>query len=155
MKPNHRGEATEYSASAVSLDKHYVMKRPAEYDAYIRSARWKNICALKKKEVGNKYERCGHSSARLEVHHLTYERFKRENLNDLRVLCKECHEIEDENRKKTQEQKAQNRLYDARFKGYMSTKYGERYLETMEPTEQDYAEFDVWLKKKEEQAMYE
>lgn len=131
------------------------MNRPAEYDAYIRSARWKNICTLKKKEAGNKCERCGHSSARLEVHHLTYERFKRESFTDLRVLCKECHEIEDKKRKMAQEQKARKRLYDARFEGYMNKKHGERYLETTDPTEQDYEEFDAWLEKKEKQEMYE
>ncbi len=110
---------------------------------------------MKKKEIGKKCERCGYSSARLEVHHLTYERFGRERLGDLRVLCKTCHDIEGEKRKKEQEKKASDRLYEARFVGYMNAKYGDRYLETVDSSEHDYEEFDAWLEKREEQEMHE
>ena len=134
---------------------HRIMKKTAEYDAYIRSSCWKKICAIKKKEVGNKCERCGHSSARLEVHHVTYDRFKKERLSDLRLLCKTCHEIEDAKREKEQAKKAGERLYDARFEGYMNKKYGEGYLQSTDATEHDHEEFEAWLEKKEEQAMYE
>lgn len=130
-------------------------EKKAEYDAYIRSACWKNIRSIKKKEVGNKCERCGHLTARLEVHHLTYERFKKERLSDLRVLCKPCHDIEDAKREKEQLKKASKRRYNARFEGYMNAKYGEEYLQTTDATEHDYEEFEAWLEKKEEQEMYE
>ena len=95
-------------------------------------------------------ERCGHGSARLEVHHLTYDRFKKERLDDLLVVCKPCHEKEEIKRKAELEKKAKKALYNARFEGYMKAKHGEDYLFYEEPTDEDYEEFDQWLEKKQE-----
>jgi hypothetical protein len=62
-----------------------------KYLEYINnSAEWK----LKKAEVfsfkGKSCERCG-SKKRIHVHHGTYERLFNEELTDLFVLCKPCH----------------------------------------------------------------
>ena len=53
-----------------------------------------------RKRAGGCCERCGERTRRLEVHHLTYERFGRELLADLQALCKPCHDIADAERKR-------------------------------------------------------
>jgi len=53
-----------------------------------------------RKRAGGRCERCWERTRRLEVHHLTYERFGRELLTDLQGLCKPCHDIADEERKR-------------------------------------------------------
>ena len=66
------------------------------YDEYLRSDVWqyKRECALSR--AGRKCERCGAKyGVALEVHHLTYERFGNERMDDLEVLCKRCHEAAD------------------------------------------------------------
>jgi hypothetical protein len=52
------------------------------------------------RRAGGCCERCGAKTRRLEVHHLTYERFGRELLTDLQGLCEPCHKIADEERKR-------------------------------------------------------
>jgi hypothetical protein len=129
------------------------MDRPADYNSYIKSAQWRNICDLKKRLAGNKCERCGHTSARLEVHHLTYERFKQERLADLLVVCHECHLIEDEKRAIAAKKKNEAALYNARLEGYMRKKYGEDFVLDGIITCEHYDEFDEWLEKQEEKEL--
>jgi hypothetical protein len=62
-----------------------------EYAAYINSAPWKAKRRAAILKAGRQCEQCGNSH-RLEVHHLTYERFKNEAPEDLVVLCRECHQ---------------------------------------------------------------
>jgi len=40
---------------------------------------------------GRRCAQCGETKGELHVHHLTYERFGNESLQDLQVLCKTCH----------------------------------------------------------------
>jgi 5-methylcytosine-specific restriction endonuclease McrA len=70
-----------------------------EYNAYMRSDRWKAIRELMIEAAGGMCERCGKVRKRLEVHHLTYIRFGHEKPEDLQVLCAPCHIITDANRK--------------------------------------------------------
>lgn len=69
-----------------------VKKLSKQYYKYIRSVEW----SLKRKEAlshhGSKCKACG-SNERLEVHHLTYERFGNELMKDLMILCRSCHEL--------------------------------------------------------------
>ena len=64
--------------------------RRQKYNDYLRSDDWKHVRRLKLEFAGNRCERCG-ATDELHVHHLTYERFGNENLTDLQVLCKPCH----------------------------------------------------------------
>lgn len=65
--------------------------RSEEATAFLESGDWKAMVRIKRQSVGNKCEVCG-GSQRLEVHHLTYERFGgKELLSDLQVLCRRCH----------------------------------------------------------------
>lgn len=71
-------------------------KRPmnGEYEAYIKSKEWKAIRVAAIEQAGNRCSRCGFtpkSLRQLHVHHLTYERFGHETLDDVAVLCRECH----------------------------------------------------------------
>jgi HNH endonuclease len=72
-----------------------------EYDEYIHSLKWRQKAAAAIARAGEKCERCGYTkfSKRLEVHHKTYDRFKHELPNDLEVLCHECHEKADGERR--------------------------------------------------------
>lgn len=66
-----------------------------EYRQYMRSLRWsiKRTEALER--AGHRCELCD-DHRELEVHHLTYDRFRRERPDDLLVVCKTCHVIADD-----------------------------------------------------------
>ncbi len=63
------------------------------YRDYINSRRWKNKRKAKIKESGHFCNKCG-SVRFLQVHHLTYERLGNELLEDLEILCDNCHRLE-------------------------------------------------------------
>ena len=64
------------------------------WEKYLRSPQWKARRDARLRAVGYKCERCGINgpSARLEVHHLTYEHVGNEFLFELVALCHCCHE---------------------------------------------------------------
>ena len=65
--------------------------RRSEYNRYMRSDIWHAIRDAKLACASHKCERCG-KRARLDVHHLTYDRFGGdERMTDLQVLCRPCH----------------------------------------------------------------
>jgi hypothetical protein len=41
---------------------------------------------------GHRCESCGGAMGRLEIHHVHYRTLGHENINDIRVLCRFCHE---------------------------------------------------------------
>ena len=62
-----------------------------EYKEYLNSEHWK----LVRKQKYSKKNRCcicGETS-NLNIHHLTYKNIGSEDLGDLRVMCKRCHEL--------------------------------------------------------------
>ena len=61
---------------------------------------WDYYTPTVRKRAGGRCERCGERTRRLEVHHLTYERFGRELLTDLQALCEPCHKIADTERRR-------------------------------------------------------
>lgn len=62
-----------------------------EYQAYLRSPHWCSLAARVKLARGSRCERCGDTEC-LDAHHLTYDRIGHELMEDLMVLCRECHE---------------------------------------------------------------
>jgi hypothetical protein len=78
-----------------------------EYQEYIKSAQWKKKRAQKIAEVGEQCQRCQLTnwSVKIGVHHKTYEHFKNEPMEDLEVLCPECHDLADKERAEEAEQK--------------------------------------------------
>ena len=71
------------------------------YTMYLASEAWqlRRIQAIA--AADSKCERCAKpgTDKSLHVHHLTYERLGRERVSDLRALCRDCHTIEDEERR--------------------------------------------------------
>ena len=70
-------------------------QRRQAYNDYLRSDDWQHIRKIKLQFADHLCEQCrrpASPSNPLDVHHLTYERFGHENLTDVQVLCRECHQ---------------------------------------------------------------
>lgn len=83
----------EYYKSSYSARKIKRLRR-MPYNHYLSSQHWSLIRSAALKRDGNKCADCGaaHDEKPLEVHHITYSRRGKENLEDLLTLCRECHE---------------------------------------------------------------
>ena len=123
--------------------------REQEYAEYIRSPAWKQRRYKAIQKAGERCQRCGLSkwSVALEVHHLTYERFKGEHPDDLIVLCPDCHKNADKERQYRTNQNNERKLDQARFTGWARKTYGEDWIDSVD---QDYAhdEYDQWRESK-------
>lgn len=119
-----------------------------EYREYIASKFWKAKREQALYRAGYKCEACGISkwSAKLEVHHKTYERFKAEHLDDLIVLCPKCHEPADKKREQDTTIRKLRRLENARFNGWAEKVYGE-YWGDRESEEAVYDAYERWCAK--------
>jgi hypothetical protein len=127
----------------VTLDKSWEQK----YKEYLKSAKWKKKCTLKLEQVGYKCERCGISKwAGLSVHHKTYEHFMDEPLEDLKVVCKKCHKIEDLIRQQETEAKNYQKLQDARFCGWARVVFGDDWI--MNGEDYVFQKYQEWLDRK-------
>jgi 5-methylcytosine-specific restriction endonuclease McrA len=63
-----------------------------EYRDYLRTQHWRTISRLVRERDDNRCVVCG-SDKDTHVHHRTYDGYPYgERLNDLHVLCSECHE---------------------------------------------------------------
>lgn len=62
----------------------------AYYDEYIDSDAWKEKRQLKLSQSGGTCELCGTEDS-IQIHHKTYKHLGNEPLDDLMVLCRECH----------------------------------------------------------------
>lgn len=62
-----------------------------KYLEYLNSEKWKKKRFMALTFYGNKCDKCS-ATKRLDVHHLTYERFGKELLADLQILCRKCHD---------------------------------------------------------------
>lgn len=60
------------------------------YKVYIKSPKWKLMCKRAYAKYGKRCMAC-RSTQKLHVHHATYDRFGRELVQDLRVVCDVCH----------------------------------------------------------------
>lgn len=87
-------------------------------------------------------ERCDatEDTVALEVHHLTYERLGREELDDLQVLCPTCHVLADAERAA----ETANDLSFRRLDGWATKVYGPDWEQYPGATEVEDA-FDEWL----------
>lgn len=63
-----------------------------EYEEYLKSPRWRIKRQIKAKKAHYTCEICGKVIRRgFHIHHLTYEHFGNEPLEDLAFLCEDCH----------------------------------------------------------------
>lgn len=60
-----------------------------EYDKYMHSALWRAKAKQRLVLDGNVCQVCGNEAT--DVHHLTYDHFRNENMEDLVSLCRDCH----------------------------------------------------------------
>lgn len=120
------------------------MARSRQYESYLNSFDWylKRRAALGR--ANNRCQKCGETRG-LEVHHLTYAHLGAEREEDLLVVCKDCHEKEDSERKVRVERK----VWEARVNGWAEKKYGEEWWINHDPESVE-EEFNEWLEDKEE-----
>lgn len=71
-----------------------------DYKAYLQTEHWQKVRRLKFQEI-NKCQLCG-STKRLEVHHNSYKNLglEEKHLEDLTVLCHDCHSTFHQNKMK-------------------------------------------------------
>ncbi len=60
------------------------------YEEYLSSVEWRDRRSILLDRFSHKCQICG-SSAKLQIHHRTYERVGNERIEDLTVLCDACH----------------------------------------------------------------
>lgn len=125
------------------------------YQDHIQSPAWKKLRREVRERAKNRCERCPPivHSTRLEVHHKTYERFRRELLSDLELLCPTCHRIADAERERRNQQAYETAGQEAREaawkNSYFTTKYGEHWWSLFHgDPEGANAEFDEWRQRK-------
>lgn len=63
-----------------------------EYQFYIQSPEWDVIRRERLAIDDYTCQGCGCQNKPLDVHHLTYERFGHEDIDDLLSLCRRCHQ---------------------------------------------------------------
>lgn len=106
-----------------------------EYTQYIRSPQWKQLRSKALQRANGRCEECGVSewSVTLEVHHCTYVRFKRESLDDLKVLCPACHEKADKRRPYTQKLYFQDvDPFKTKIENWAKWKFGDGWKNSMD-----------------------
>lgn len=121
------------------------LSQEQQYAEYMRSPAWRQLRQQALKVAGHRCQKCGVSkwSAILEVHHLTYERFKQENLSDLIVLCENCHKDADAERRQQVEGRNTRAFEDARLEGWARKVYGDEWRDSTDPdmVSEQYAEW--------------
>lgn len=79
--------------------------RSKQYEEYIESKEWRLKAEEAKARAGNRCQVCNRSRAevQLDAHHRTYERLGNEKPEDITVLCRDCHQLyEDEKKSRRQ-----------------------------------------------------
>ena len=61
------------------------------YKDYLSGSHWRKFRKQALDHYGMKCVDCGEEKGRFDIHHLTYERFGKEELSDVVVLCHHCH----------------------------------------------------------------
>ncbi len=133
------------------------------YAKYIRSPEWRKICRLVKERAGNRCERCRPGDihvGRLSVHHLTYDRFMREKLTDLQLLCDHHHEIADREReqeaREAYEQAGEEAMDAAGMNTYFTKIYGRNWVDHFgSDIPSAYEQWDEWKQRKAEEEGYD
>jgi len=80
-KANHAAEMRAWDG---------ITLKQAQYREYLQTQHWQWLRADILDKRGAKCEHCG-SAAKIQLHHLTYERLGKELPTDVIILCKDCH----------------------------------------------------------------
>lgn len=81
--------------------------KSVRYRQYILSAEWRKKAEEAKARAGNCCQICNRSRAevQLEAHHRTYERLGNELPEDITVLCRDCHQLYEDNKQPASSEK--------------------------------------------------
>ena len=90
----HEASKLYYDYQAHQRALFYSLRRE-EYNKYMRTPEWQEKRRLVRSRSKGLCEQCGGPGK--EVHHLTYDRFGHEHLDDLQMLCTPCHSMEHPN----------------------------------------------------------
>lgn len=87
-----RRDATSPAVIAALLIMYDKARTPQvmTYRTYLRSEGWQRTRERKFEQAGRECVVCA-SASKLQIHHRTYARLGRERLEDLVVLCDDCH----------------------------------------------------------------
>ena len=80
----------------------FVPRKRVDYYEYIASPEWKLKADNAKRKAGYRCQVCNHhknEGAILDAHHRTYERLGHEDPSDITVLCRDCHELYESNKR--------------------------------------------------------
>ena len=90
LKPT--GEVDEDGCDICDIEDLFFLNTEInEYKKYLSTKVWDEKRREKLKEAGYKCQLCSKKDVKLHVHHNTYERIGDEDMNDLIVLCEDCH----------------------------------------------------------------
>jgi 5-methylcytosine-specific restriction endonuclease McrA len=102
-RPSFRLTSPEESITPSRLEQ----LRTMPYGEYLQTPEWKEMRGYALEVATHRCQVCN-SAKSLQVHHRTYERRGHENLEDLTVLCKACHELYHQTGKKDTKEHVHN-----------------------------------------------
>jgi 5-methylcytosine-specific restriction endonuclease McrA len=73
--------------------------RRVNYYEYIASPAWRAKADAAKKAAGYRCQVCNRDGVKLDAHHRTYARLGHERPEDITVLCRDCHELYETNKR--------------------------------------------------------
>lgn len=114
------------------------------YKTYIQSYAWRKKRDYALKVLGEKCQECDKADVFLQVHHKHYKTLYHERLEDVKILCKPCHD----STHKQIDIKREEKRYDNAFYTWVEKKYGEDAHEFMD-MELLGEEFQDWMERKE------
>lgn len=94
------GEVTVPQLKEFILQKEQETQKSVRYQEYLKSTTWRKRAEEAKARAGNRCQICNRSRAevQLEAHHRTYERLGNELPEDITVLCRDCHQLYEDNK---------------------------------------------------------
>lgn len=106
--PNHVTDEASAEKIAIDLIVKMLGGESIDYYEYIKSPEWKLKADAAKERAGYRCQICNRPNTEisLNAHHRTYERLGNETPEDITVLCRDCHELYELNRKSKKNGKA-------------------------------------------------
>lgn len=72
----------------------YIQKlKNMPYKSYLQTPHWKRVRRAAYGKFGRVCFACGTEEKTIHVHHLSYKNRGQENMDDLMLLCKDCHKM--------------------------------------------------------------
>lgn len=125
------GQVTIPKLKAYIRQEEQKSKTAIDYFDYIKSTAWKQKAEEAKARAGNRCQVCNRSRAevQLDAHHRTYDHLGNEKPEDITVLCRECHQLYEDEKKDKQSSKQCKRCKQS----FISSKASYLYCATCFP----------------------